>query len=396
MKALQWQDMDPAVTVTIYQTILNRIQNFADQTLERDKQHDLMRHFLASLPLGGMLDFLEYHSYQRLYRMFFNDWLLLDYRSKPGGPTMAELTLQNLKNTLDQREVQALTNLVKSYVSVYRILSFGNGQAYLKNLVIPKHNYKITTSYEGFMADDILVTRLLPGPSDWLLLEPWILLLPLNEKLLAKSLRQVMKEAGYHKRDFSRFCKKKTILLLQVINQEVVEAEKEVVAMAENIPFCPDWHEATVSDSQRIMDLLQASDGFQKMNGNEEGRFLFFDPENPGRLSWSYILVEEDRMALCVPPQEDSSLVFDALTQVIAGSGEGLKFTKLDSSHERAVHYNNRIIEDLSRFLQNHEEMIDDILIPRQYTQYCQEQSRSDFFAKLSLLLGERLQNLHT
>lgn len=391
VRALQWQETEPAAIVNIYRTILNQIQNTAERALERDHQHELMRHFLASLPLDGMLDILERHTYQRLYRMFFKDWLLLDYHSEPGSPTMAELTLQNLKDTLEQPEVLALKNLIKSYVSLYRIHSLRNGYVYLENLIMPREHYKIIANYDGLMVGDILVARLLPGPSDWLLFDPWIILLPLNEKLLAKSLHRLIKKAGYHKRNFSRFCKKKTILLLQMVNQEVGAAEKDVVEIGESLPLCLGWQEATVGDCRRIMELLKASDAFLDMYEVEVKCFLFFNRDNP-ETSWGYILLDEDRIAFCVPPQEDLSPVLDALNRVFAESGERMAFSELDSTHERIAHYNSRIIEDLSMFLQNNEEMINDILIPHSYTQYSQEQSRSDFFTKLSLQVGEHLQ----
>jgi len=392
VKVLQWQEMDPETIVTIYRNILNRIQDIADQTLERGHHHNLMSHFLASLSLDGMQDLLEGHSYQRLYRMFFYDWLLLDYRSQPGSSTMAELTWQHLKGSLNQAEEQALTNLIKSYVSLYRIYHIRKGQAYLENLIMPRAHYKIPANNDSLMAGDVLVARLLPGPSNWLLLEPWIILLPLNEKLLSRSLLKLMKEAGYNKRNFKRFCKKKTVLLLKLVNQEVVEAGKDMAAIAENIPFCPDWMEATIDDYQRTMDLLKTGYLFPSMNEIGDGGFLFYDRENPSGMSWGYILLENDRIAVCVPPHEDPSSVLEALNRVIAEPGGHLEFTKIEDTRNEIIHNNNRIVADLSRFLQCHEDWIDDILIPRQYTHCCQEQSRSDFFAKLSLLVGKQIQ----
>lgn len=387
-------ELTPAESISIYRNVLNRIQNTADQTLAPDQQHGLMLRFLDSLPLEGMLDILELHSYQRLYRMFFFDWLFLDYRSKPGIPTMAELTLHNLKGTLGQPEQLALINLTKSYISPYRILSLQNGHGHLENLILPKSSYRITYDFEGLMVGDILITRLLPGPgpSQWLFFEPWILLMPINDKLFVKSLHQVMKKAGYRKRDFSCFCKEETIQLLQVINQEIAESERDVAEMVESIPFCPDWQETAVNDHQRIIDLLTACNACRAIEGGKEGSFLFCYPEHRERLTWSYILVEDGRIAVCVPPQEDFTPVLDVLEQALTLSGETLEFIRADSTHEQMAHYNDRMLEDLSCLLQNHEEMINDILLPCRHKDVSEDYSRSDFFTKLSFLLGEKLQ----
>lgn len=389
---MKWQESSLTEIIDIYRAVLKKVQTVADQTLDRIHQRELQLDFMESLTLDGILDILERHSYKRLYLMFFYDWLFLDYRSDTDSPTMAELTLKNLAGTLDQLEIKALTNLVNSYVSPYRILSFRDGQGHLENLIIPRTNFNITMEFEGLMVGDVLVTRLLPGPRDWLLLEPWILLLPSNEKHLVKSLRLVTKKAGYRKRDINHFCKQKTLSLLQVINQEINEIEKEVVKMVQSMPFRPDWQEAIIDDSQRIMDFLHASDVFLEMEESGSGRFLFINRDNPGRLSWGYILVEEDRIAVCVPPKEDLTLVLDALIQAIAFSGDRLDFVKVGCSNERTDYYNDRMVEDLGEFLQHHEDMIDDLLIPHRYADFNQDHSRSDFFAKLSLRLGEQLQ----
>ena len=82
----------------------------------------------------------------------------------------------------------------------------------------------------------------------------------------------------------------------------------------------------------------------------------------------------------------------DVLEQALTLSGETLEFIRADSTHEQMAHYNDRMLEDLSCLLQNHEEMINDILLPCRHKDVSEDYSRSDFFTKLSFLLGEKLQ----
>jgi len=390
VKALKWKDSDPSAVTALYRRLLNNIRDIADRALDGDHQQELMRLFFAHLPLDGMLDILGVYSYKRLYRMFFKDWLLLDYRSKPGSPTMAELTLLHMQGDMDSQEKQALTNLIKSQVALYKVIGIRDNLIRVENPMIANSHYRVLSAPEDLMLGDILVTRLLPGPVDWLLLEPWILLMPRDRKMFTNSLRQAMKEAGYGKRDFIDFCKRDTIRFLEVINREVVAAEKEMLAIADKLSFYPYWQETAVGDSERLANLLETSGVFLKTH-EDDGGFLFLERDNPSGLSWGYILVESNRVAVCVPPHEEPTPVLEALGHVIPDSAEYLDFKRMDSTHEKYLHYNERMIRDLSILLQNHEEMIDDILLPRHYNQYDQDESRSDFFTKLSFLLGKRI-----
>ncbi len=395
VKALKWNDSDPNAVIALYRRLLNKIRDTADKTLDGDHQQELMRLFFARLPLDGMLDILGIHSYKRLYRMFFEDWLLLDYRSKRGSPTMAELTLHQMQGDMDSQEKQALTSLIKSQVAPYKVTGIEENLIRVENPMIAKSHYKVISAPDDLMLGDFLITRLLPGPVDWLLLEPWILLMPRDRKMFTNSLRQAMKEAGYGKRDFIDFCKLDMPRLLQVVNGEIVAAEKEMLKIAENIPFCPCWQETAVSDCERLTVLLETSGVFFKTH-EDGGGFLFLERDNPSRLSWGYILFESNRAAVCVPPHEEPTPVLEALGRVIPDSAEFMDFKGMDSTHERYLHYNERMIKDLSIFLQNHEEMIDDILLPRHYDQYDQDETRSDFFTKLSFLLGKYLHSNKT
>ena len=382
------QESDQDKIAQSYQTAMREIRKIADQTLDQTLRDEIKARFLQSLPLNRVPGVVERYSYQRLYSMFFQDWLLLDYRPDRKTPTLAQLALDKSQGVLDHSLCQIMKNLTRTYVSLYRVLRLKDGRGRLENLIPPRTNYNIVTTAEGLMAGDILVTRLLPHPRGWLLYEPWILLLPSDEKSLVRSIVQAMKMEGYPPADAPLFCKEMAVTMLQAVNQEIIEIENELAQMVRQLPFCPRWEEAVLGDPEPVVRLLETNSGFFQIPGEEGRAFLLLNRDLP-RLSWGYVLVESDRMVVGLPPRENIAGLLEMLVQATGETGKRLNFAH--AQDERVYYYNERLVSDLTRLLRERPDLTDDLLLPRAVADSDEDQVRSDFFACLSFLIGGRL-----
>lgn len=390
---MQWSDLSRKEKAELYETIINKLLAFRDERWNKAQKDGVHLDFMSHISLEKIMDILERRIYKKMYTLFAEEWSLLDYRPAAKKPTLAETALLEWDALLSSAEKTALRNLSASFVAPYRILRFFDGRGRLENVILPKSNIDFITTFQELAPGDVIVTRLLPLGKEYMLKEPWLLLLPKDQKRLAETFHDAMREAGYKKRDVHEFCKNQAPVLMGIINETVVEMEKEIAAILEKVPFRPDWHEAEVDDPQRIITFLEENGAFSSIEGEKKGRFLFINRQQKTKLTWGYIVVDENRLAICVPPKEDPDVVLSALYEAMKDEKEDLKFTKIGCSNEKTAYYNQQVLDDLAVFITQNEEMVQDILMPRKEEGSPIEQARADFFAQLSLWLGSRLKN---
>ncbi len=90
-----------------------------------------------------------------------------------------------------------------------------------------------------------------------------------------------------------------------------------------------------------------------------------------------------------IPPGETIEPVIDAILEAVENKSDRPIFKILTPVNDMIQHYNGQIISDLNSLLKQCENLTSTLLIPRHYANFKQDQVRSDFFSRLSLILGE-------
>ncbi|MGE5405026.1 MAG: hypothetical protein ACM3PP_08805, partial [Candidatus Saccharibacteria bacterium] len=291
----------------------------------------------------------------------------------------------------------ALDNLARSYVAPYRVLGWKNGYARLENLIVSRRTYVVWTGEREFMLGDIIVTRLAPvdgGLKTWLLREPWLMLLPFDEKLLQEDLFHRMKKSGFSKRQVSVFCKNYQPNILKMINRAILEIDKEVAVLLDKVPFKPEWQEISVPDAQKLTELFDRHDQMIRL-ATDAPRYLIMNNGEMGRLTFGYIVIEDDHICICVPPREDFSAVLLVLGEALLSSEIKLESTPGRCAEEKIIQYNELFIDDFYEYVSTHSDQAQYLLVPYRTEEHPEiGQARADFFGKLSLAIGRRLKSI--
>ncbi len=389
---MEWSSPDAWDIIDCYRDIMDQVQHFADQQIALSEQADLQNTFLDNLPTQKIYDLLQRIFYQRIYTMFFNDWLLLDYRPGRKFPTLAEAALAELKDKLTGLEQEALRNLCASYIAPYRVLSYTDGCGRLENVINPQTTYEFITNFSDLVVGDVIATRLLKiSKSSWLLQEPWLIIIPREEKHLVKSLHRTLKETGYSRNDALDFCKRQASQLLAALNDEIIKMEKDSADMIEEVGFHPVWMEAVIEDHEHWAVILDQNPTLVRPFDDID-QFVFINKEGTLHLTWAYLELTDDRLCVGIPPREDQENITNIL---IPAENEALpepEFVKINPAEEKYRALNQHMVDGIAHLAGQNNDLIDVFLIPRKKPgQSHIEQSRADFFANLSVQLGKRM-----
>lgn len=387
---MDWSSPDSFDIIDAYREVMDKVQLVADQKLSPAEQIDLQNTFLSALPTVKISDLMQRLFYQRLYTMFFNDWLLLDYRQARKGKSLGEVVQTELKDELSDLQVEALRNLNSSFIAPYRILSYDDGYGRLENIIYPETTYQFFTYFSDLMPGDVIVARLLRfDKSTWFLQEPWLVIIPREERHLVKSLHRTVKETGFSKHDTLEFCKNQAIPMLKTLNEEIIRMEKDAAEMIEEIGFHPIWREANIVDRGQLLQVLdQAQTLIRPVEDVDQ--FVFINPDGNIHITWAYILLTDNQLVVGMAPREDHQSVGAVLnTNELEPA---LEWTKISPSDQIYTDYSRYMLDGLAALVKQDNELIDSLLIPRKKAGHTHiEQNRADFFASLSLQLGKRL-----
>ncbi|MGE5418281.1 MAG: hypothetical protein ACM3UZ_16200 [Acidobacteriota bacterium] len=397
MNGLEWAQLNIPEKVAVYDEVMNMLHTFRDQSMAIEDRTRLREEFFAKLPTEQIIDVLERETYNKMYLLFFNDWLTLDYKvSEKATPLGSQAIKQNIFE-LDEAHRFALDNLARSYVAPYRVLGWKNGYARLENLIVSRRTYVVWTGDREFMIGDILVTRLAPVDNalkTWVLREPWLMLLPFDEKLLQEDLFHRMKKTGFSKRQVSDFCKNYQPNILKMINRAIIEIDKEVAVLLDKVPFRPEWQEISAPTTLQLTDFFDKHEHLIRLDAKSP-RYLVINDGDMGRLTFGYIILEDEHICICVPPREDFSAVLLVLGEALLSSETRLEVTPRRCAEEIIEQYNEFLIEDLFQYVSTHPDKSQFLLVPYRTAEHPEiGQARADFFGKLSLAIGRRSSNI--
>lgn len=390
---MEWNKLSIQEQHEIYTDVLSRLYSLQEEYFPESERYALRREFMAQLTTDAIIDVLEREIYKKMYGLFFNDWLTLDYRYSRRSPTLAESALnEKLHLFPTAAERTALTNLAKSFVAPYRILKSQNGITRMENLILSRRNYYVYTPEHEFVVGDIMITRLYPaGKQEWLLMEPWLLLMPYDEKLIVERLYNRMKKEGFSRREVALFCKNSLISILQVANRTIIDIEKEVAASLAHIEVRPEWQQADLPNTEDALQALSSMEGIEVLETDSPGRFLLHNTAGEANWTWTYIALEDNKIRLCIPPREDSAAVLDTVARALSNVAEKLNFERVGCTTGPVDALTGGMINDLSKMIKKDEESASRILIPRRPSDEEIDPVRADFFAKLSLDIGKIL-----
>ncbi|MDD3654098.1 MAG: hypothetical protein PHO01_07940 [Desulfotomaculaceae bacterium] len=390
---MEWNKLSVKEQREIYSDVLGRLYSLQEGYFAGPERDTLRREFMSKLPTDDIVDILEREIYKKMYGLFFNDWLTLDYRAGRRSPTMVE---NILKEKLDifpgAAERTVLNSLAKSFVAPYRILKSQNGITRMENIILPRRNYYVYTPDHEFIVGDIMVTRLYPaGKQEWLLMEPWLLLMPFDEKLMAERLHNCMKREGFSRRETSLFCKKSLLSILQVANRTIIDVEKEIAASLAPLAIRPEWQQADLPNTEDALKALSSMEDIEVLETDTPGRFLLHNSKGEAKWTWTYIALEDDKIRLCIPPREDSAAILDTVARALSNVTEQLDFERVGCTTGPVDALTGGMILDFSKVIARDGEAASRILIPRRSLGGEIDSVQADFFAKLSLEIGKIL-----
>lgn len=381
---MKWNHLDYKDKIAAYEEAYTTLKSFAESAFPASRE-DLKASFLKPLPLDRILDRLERNAYKRIYSLFYEDWFLLDYRKSKKEPSLADACLAD--HNYDEIQKTALSNLAASFIAPYRVLGIYNGMLRLESILTEKTNFSVRSNLSNVMPGDIIVTRLLPLEKDWLLSEPWLLVMPISEKDFTSDLIRAMKETGFGKRDGKNFLKQSTPSFLKVINTTLIEMEKDMVRMIDRLPYLPEWFSIQVESPDTLLTALQNSPDILSVDPESDRRFIYFSQLPADRLSWVYISFNhEDQILACIPARES----IESFLPVLSALHVDAAFSRIHTPDGNGQEQDNRtMLRDLADLLNANERLTEQLLLPRRTSREAHvEQARADFFAKLSLQLG--------
>ncbi len=382
---MKWFKSGPEIDIYTYLTVMEKLRSVSHSWCISPQAEEARSTFFQALPLEGIIDRMERYSYKKLYDMFCADWLLLDYRPARRSPTQAEKYRPELEGQLDEAERLALKNLIASYISPYSINSCQANRGRLENFIVPQFSHSFSTTAPGLMRGDVVVTRLLPGVREQFLNEPWMILLPSDRKVLFQTLWESVRDEGFNKSDLDLYSKEHTTELLRIMNLEVVRMEQDLLSMEEALPLVPHLEETPLDDSAMLGRWLASDDRFHQLRD----AFLYFNRDPTVRLSWAYLRIREGTLVIAVPPGENSLFVRSMLPAAAGTASEHVVWSIIPGGSPLSSETIAQMVGDMKSLLDQDEEMTCPLLIPFQYLNYRQDQSRADFFARLSLELGK-------
>ncbi|MGE5396720.1 MAG: hypothetical protein ACM3MK_04200 [Chitinophagales bacterium] len=378
---MKWSALDLHEKIDTYISIMERISTYKNNYLSQAQQEDLQISFFQNLALEKITDFMQRTIFQRIYLLFFEEWLLLDYRPDKRNNTIAENVLKDLDHSLSHAEYTALRNLISSCIAPYWVKSLKGKYFRMENLLYPKDSTQVLyKNFPDFVTGDVVVTRLLPVDKSSYLQEPWLLLMPYNVKQLEDTLIASLTEKGYNRKNSEEYCKNHAPAFLGRINQALIDTEQEVITIVEQTPFAPSWHEYCDIDAVRTREVLNNHDSFVPLS-TDSSRFLYIGNSSEN-LTWCYLILDEHRLLLASCPGEDPTGV-----AITLGNELSLNLKPLNGDPTEC---NISLIEDFSQYLAARPEMIDALLLPKKFPGHPITQTRADFFTYLSIQLGRK------
>ncbi|MGE5371499.1 MAG: hypothetical protein ACM3QZ_05860 [Solirubrobacterales bacterium] len=382
---MKWNKPDFKERIAAYERIFDLLDDYAQEVYGASGIEQARASFFDRISISKIMDRLERNAYIKVFELFFRDWLVLDHRPGKGQPTLAERFSKQHGSHLNDQQRQALRFMQASFAAPYRILGIYDGFLRLEGMVMPGNIYTVRAAIPSVMPGDVVVTRLLQLDRDWLMVQPWLLMMTSRDQDIVRDIADACREHDVKKREMQVFCKEYTNAFMQIITRNLLEIERDMVNMIEKLDFKPEWFQASVSNPASLADQLSAS--LMRINANET-RYLLMSGEACAPYTWAYLMIDGNVLFVCLPPKEDPAAAFEGIQAAAAPAV--LDFQSFAGDRERVEQLNRELVRDLADYLDQHASITETVLIPKKRRpESAIEQTRADFFARLSLQVGK-------